>query len=298
MTFASVTISLSQPANLIVSSSKIQSFYKDLILLPKAPAASFPIWKAPTTGIQDRIRTLKGWMHTCLSNHRHCSPTNGYLPKRLIDAASSRKPRIVMVDQLDAEDVNYATLSYCWGASRFGTTKDTERLYSREIPWDCIPRTLQDALDVTHALQIPYLWIDSLCIVQDDLDEWEIEAAKMQNIYAGSSLTIAATDSSDSSGGLATRKYVDPGSLLPQDAVKVEQALGNFFAAPNKDDNTATLVRMKQRDVRDAVDDSILSTRGWVLQEVVLSHRIVHFMDWELFWTCRCESRGRARGRI
>lgn len=61
------------------------------------------------------------------------------------------------------------------------------------IPWDKLPSTFQDAITVTRRLGIAYIWIDSLCIVQDDAQDWEREAAKMALIFESAYLTIAAT---------------------------------------------------------------------------------------------------------
>jgi len=64
-----------------------------------------------------------------------------------------------------------------------------------------IPKTFQDAVKVARELNIAYLWIDSLCIIQDDIADWEAEASHMGDIYAGSYLTIAALSSKDDSSG-------------------------------------------------------------------------------------------------
>jgi hypothetical protein len=259
----------------------------------QAIAAHRPIWKASTTQTQDKINTLKSWMKTCSSEHGECQPTTKHLPKRLIDVGTSagRQPRLVLSENLDDQAITYTTLSYCWGNSRFGTTKSTESLYRKAIPWEVIPLTLQDALTVTRSLQISYVWIDCLCIVQDDHQEWRTEASRMQDIYAGGSLTIAATDASDSSMGFLPRETARLDGNSDNSLDTAEQEHKSFFSVTNSEDSTVLLVRMNSRDIRAAAQDSVLNTRGWVLQEMVLSHRTVHFMCSELYWQCRCEGR-------
>jgi hypothetical protein len=125
------------------------------------------------------------------------------MPKRLIEVGSldGRPPRLIMTEDLHNLDIRYATLSYCWGSAKFCTTKENENSHRKEIPYQFLPPTLQDALTLTRHLHIQFLWIDALCILQDDHAEWEIEALRMQGIYSGSSITIAATDAADSSVG-------------------------------------------------------------------------------------------------
>lgn len=62
-----------------------------------------------------------------------------------------------------------------------------------------LPPLFQDAIIITRQLGLRYLWIDSLCIIQDSLRDWETEAAKMASIYQNSYVTISATDASNGS---------------------------------------------------------------------------------------------------
>lgn len=130
------------------------------------------------------------------------------LPSRFIDVGSRdgrKDPRLVSSTEVSNKE-RYTTLSHCWGASPdnmpLRTTHATKAAHMVSIPMRTLPKTFRDAIDVTRALNVRYIWIDSLCIVQDDLEDWEQEAAKMASIYEGSFLTIAAADSPNSNGGL------------------------------------------------------------------------------------------------
>ena len=71
-------------------------------------------------------------------------------------------------------------------------------------------KTSQDAITLTRQLNIQYIWIDSLCVIQDDESDWPTEATKMAGIYANTELVISAASSSDGTGGLFnTRKPVE-----------------------------------------------------------------------------------------
>jgi hypothetical protein len=181
------------------------------------------------------------------------------MPKRLIDVGSlgGRPPRLIMSEDLCNQNIRYATLSYCWGNANFRTTKENEGSHKQQLPLQLIPRTLQDALNLTRNLQIQFLWIDALCIVQDDYAEWMVEASRMQDIYLGSSITIAATDAADSSMGCF---FPSPGKL-DKDSL--------FLTTRAAEQGSGTIIRVQPGDIRTSADKSVLNTRGWVLQEMV-----------------------------
>jgi Heterokaryon incompatibility protein (HET) len=93
-------------------------------------------------------------------------------------------------------------LSHCWGVShQFTTTKATLRSHMDSIPLCELPKAFQQAVDIPRALEVPYLWIDSLCITQDDTLDWETEASKMGDVYRAY-LTISALGSADDPGAV------------------------------------------------------------------------------------------------
>lgn len=175
----------------------------------------------------------------------------------------------------------YATLSHCWGSHRpMITTRNNLSVFSHRIPAGLLPRTFREALDIVRELGIRYIWIDSLCIIQDDLDDWTREAARMQDVYAGSSVTISASDARDSTQGC----FVDDNSdVIKRSRHRVSQLTISDFS-----DKSSILVRIHNGDVRDCADTSLLSHRGWSLQERLLSRRVVHCMRPEIHWNCRC----------
>ncbi|KAK1622291.1 heterokaryon incompatibility protein-domain-containing protein, partial [Colletotrichum phormii] len=156
---------------------------------------------------EDRVLCAKTWLKTCESTHgSYCQPRKGKLPKRFIDTRPGQPLRLVSttseVFQQLSDSVSYATLSYCWGASiPLRTTKVTEEDFGVSIPENLLPRTFRHAIRLVRSLGIRYLWIDSLCIIQDAQAEWELEASRMGDFYAGSIITIAASYALNSEGG-------------------------------------------------------------------------------------------------
>ncbi len=96
----------------------------------------------------------------------------------------------------------YSTLSHCWGDKQVITTT-TMTLESRKrlISWNELSKTFQDAMMITQRLGLQHIWIDSLCIVQDDKLDWETESKKMATIYENSLLTIAAAKAMNGTEG-------------------------------------------------------------------------------------------------
>jgi hypothetical protein len=83
--------------------------------------------------------------------------------------------------------------------------KETLSLYTREISWESIPRTFQDAITFARHLGLAYIWIDSLCIVQDDLMDWQEQSGIMTTIYSNSYITLAAAVSDGPESGIFTK---------------------------------------------------------------------------------------------
>ena len=120
-----------------------------------------------------------------------------HLPTRVLDLLA-KGVNIYLYESLQEEEP-YLCLSHCWGGvTQFTTTLATVQDHKSEILWIDLPPLFQDAVTIVRKLGYRYLWIDSLCIIQDDLADWDCESARMWSIYQGAELTIAATDCPDS----------------------------------------------------------------------------------------------------
>ncbi|KAF8847883.1 HET-domain-containing protein, partial [Acephala macrosclerotiorum] len=245
-----------------------------------ASFSTLPAWKSVSTSSQEKIGTLKSWLEDCDANHPSCKPTTQYLPKRLIEVGSSDSTvtRLVESAKLSFKKTPYCTLSYCWGHSTFKTTSSTLDSHRKEIPDHVLPKTYRDATGIARTLSLGYIWIDALCIVQDDQQEWRSEAAKMQDTYAGSIITIAATDAADTSIGC----YPDS----PEANAYTDDLLWRIV-----DGSDAHLLdRVHRMDLRLDPLRATLNTRGWILQEMILSNRVVHCMRSGVCWQWQCRT--------
>ncbi|KAM5349700.1 hypothetical protein ACJ41O_006205 [Fusarium nematophilum] len=145
----------------------------------------------------------------------------------------------------------------------------------KRIPFRALSKNFQDAVVATRALGFRYLWIDSLCIIQDSKEDWDIESARMELVYRNAACTLSASKSADGNGGLfMPRDYrinrpfwlpispgVDGGQIEPSEKGTFWQPTGIRPTGP-------------------------LYPRAWVFQEQVLSGRTVAFCSNRVFWDC------------
>ncbi len=147
-------------------------------------------------------------LEQCRSHHRECSieDPNWMLPTRVLDVGqdSGSLASDVTLYVAKGERREYLCLSHCWGTDGkpLETKRDTLGEFQRGIQWERLTKTFQEAIIFTRKLGIRFLWIDSLCIVQDDKDDWARESGMMADIYENATLTLAAASSIDSYGGL------------------------------------------------------------------------------------------------
>ncbi|KAM0143873.1 hypothetical protein ACHAP3_001139 [Botrytis cinerea] len=198
--------------------------------------------------------------------------TTGFRPRRLIDVGRyGTPPRLVETQQNNDRYTKYLALTHCWGKEmpEAATTK-TRTLEQRllSIPLKTLPRTFRDAITITRRLGLQYLWIDSLCIIQNSLQDWQQESAKMGKIYSHAYCTIAAAAASNCEGGLFALHSELP--LLPQSPKQPGILFKSPFPGWDNLYNKSTLIQ-----------------RSWTLQERELSPRILHFTKHTLLFECR-----------
>ena len=163
---------------------------------------------APTT--DEILDMIKGWLRTCVANHKICAKSfdgitrsEARLPSRVIDVGGPNTRHAHLVTPEAEQKGSYITLSHCWGQTRQVTTTSANiRRHSFELPMSELSKTFQDAIELTRKLGIRYLWIDSICILQDDKADWLRESQMMGQYYGESYCTIAATGGADGSQGL------------------------------------------------------------------------------------------------
>jgi hypothetical protein len=160
-------------------------------------------------------------------------------------------------------------LSHCWGSLQFlKLLKGNVEKFSQAIAVEQLPRTFRDALEITRKLDLKYIWIDSLCIIQDDERDWQIESGRMSAVYGGSYINIAASSARHANEGLFLRS----------------QSTVDGFRA--KITGIGVVQFERSGNYRQIVASSHLATRAWTFQERILSPRTIHLGYRGALWEC------------
>jgi hypothetical protein len=224
---------------------------------------------------EESITFLKEQLGYCLEQHPQCQPGLDTRPTRLLRIESSRDPSdaydgLVYLDD-DKEAVTYATFSHCWGRVQpVRLTQATVADLRAGLPIKSLPKSFREAVFVCQHTGVQYLWIDSLCIFQDDLQDWAFEAASMCPVYANALFNIAATGASDSSIGLSFERNslaLQPFCITSELFKQCQWVFPPDWA-------------------EDVIMSSPLNQRAWVAQERFLSSRIMHFTIVGPYWEC------------
>ncbi|PVH71590.1 HET-domain-containing protein, partial [Cadophora sp. DSE1049] len=200
-------------------------------------------------------------------------------PTRLVDMGFIATGRVKIVEpRKHTEQITgrYVTLSHCWGDIEFyHLSNDTLAHFEDGIDLDKLPKTFHHAIDFACRLGVRYIWIDSLCILQDSTKDWLYQSAQMDQVYNNSLCNISATAARNSSEGL----YVDRDSKQHWiDEVNLNTANG---ADPPKKYTVLDLDFWET-----AVGQAPVNRRGWVLQERMIAPRVLHFCHDQIAWEC------------
>lgn len=236
---------------------------------------------------------IASWYTTCRQEHDDCNVrkhTEG--PKRLLDISrrstgSSDTIRLVDFDGSVVPD--YLALSHAWGFGEdrpLKTVKGNFEIHKTGIETASLSRTFRDAVAVSRRLGEQYLWVDSLCIIQDDEEDKAKEIPRMQIIYEGAALTISAMSARDGRDGcwIPRRRVFD---LTLEGGKSIRLAVHRSFELSYQH---ASFLSSSQLD-SDLETQYPLATRKWALQERLLSRRILHFTAQDLVWECRESAR-------
>jgi hypothetical protein len=228
------------------------------------------------------FKVLSRWMADCDGNH-DCTRNSGFWPTRVVDVGGS-DDELSMVRILETQSPpgkGYIALSHCWGKptdeekKRYCTTAENYQQRLEGFSIHDLPRTFQDAVGVVRALGLRFLWIDAICIKQGDKGDWDQESAKMKDVFSSAYCTIAVDSAKDWTDGFGER-----------------ESQPHFGAGIR--DGKRVYVCDTEHDFESHVINGELNQRAWVLQERVLSSRILHFTEQHTYFACgedvRCEN--------
>lgn len=244
---------------------------------PQSPTVNFDVQGTTTSAMPQLWR---GWLRDCLHNHRLCGSEvkqSAFNPRRLVEiqaGSTCAQFKWKVVETAGHRPLAYLTLSHCWGKSEhMKLTRTTYDVLQQESDCSILPKTYRDAVQVTSELGYRYLWIDSLCIIQGDPDDWKEQSVLMGSIYYNADCNIAAMVAEDGTKGcFGTR---DPAVLSAtllswkQDHEDAKSyAISSVMRLPGSSWNTP------------------LTRRAWVTQERYLARRQLCFLGNQVYWEC------------
>ncbi|CAN9358846.1 unnamed protein product [Alternaria alternata] len=206
------------------------------------------------------------WISQCKLHARCSQSVPVALPKRVIEISADPSISPTLRTSNDALG-RYVVLSHCWGSK--GPTKLTNALlaqFQEAIKLELLPKSFRDAIEITRRLHFRYLWIDALCIIQDNGEDWAQESGKMASYYGLSALMISATAAEDSSKGILNAR--------------------NVLCSPMMGKEQSYCLCEKGLQSDGEINGSVLATRGWAAQERILAPRILHYTTRQMWWEC------------
>ncbi|KAL7907059.1 HET domain-containing protein [Trichoderma velutinum] len=245
------------------------------------------------TASDEAFQKATNWFRDCNDTHEDCSAGEiSEMPDRVLDVTAEDTASGVKLVQTNGQKARYACLSHRWGKETSQATKQNVDSLCNEVPWDYLSPTYQDSITFLRKFskwhqdqygeEIRYIWIDSLCIIQDSKSDWKKHSLKMSDIYSNSSITLVE------SHGLHTEKrlFQDSSARSGSKPVSIQDAEGNDHELHYRHTIYHPTFMVK--------DDSIpVWKRAWVFQERLLSHRLLIFGPDELSWQCashhKCE---------
>lgn len=224
---------------------------------------------------QKSLIMAQSWLKACVEQHERCPhATKAELPARVLDVGAHVQDRIKL-KSTSGEQGTYACLSHCWGQSKTLTLiEGNHDELHKNIAWSSLQKTYTDAIVLCRLLGIRYLWIDSLCIVQDSSDDWKRESARMHLYYDNCYVCVAATAAADHDGGCRVRDF-----SLKHEGRDPDGQPYRVYVRPD----VPHIMYPKHFPHRRYFP---LLTRAWVYQERLLSPRVLHVTDMELFFEC------------
>jgi hypothetical protein len=207
------------------------------------------------------------------------------LPTRVIDVGNPGLVRLIVPNSTMGR---YVCLSHCWGGHHpLKTTKENLSSHLHSIPPERIPKTYQDAAEFTRLMGIRYLWIDSLCIIQDSTEDWEQQSALMCSVYENCYVVIAATSAKDATEGFLKTKERGNFEIRGETTANVPYQILGLGVYPHPKNNYDAHHGPRWPLYQHEAQRWPLISRGWVFQERLLAPRVVHFTSDEILWECR-----------
>lgn len=231
----------------------------------------------PKVKCPDTLSRIRAWLEDCHSNHSQCNECQlgqakaSIVPSYILNVALAVDKVRLEEAPITSEGISYGALSYCWGAEQpQQTTSLNIQKHKAGIAVLSLPRTIQDAITVSKALGLKYLWVDSLCIIQDSAVHKQRELRIMGTIYHNAYVVISAASAATCNDGFLQDRPP------PRDS----------FRVPFGNEGSADIIPKLTTNVLMLNKGEALHDRAWAYQESFMARRLLVFTSNEMIWSC------------
>lgn len=246
-------------------------------------------------GSEEHFEIIRQWLDSCDSEHSSCGPSalattlnhtraetsshHRLLPTRVISVGKSGDQKVHLLETGPQDHGEWVALSHQWGkGDQFCTTTSNRKAHINGMDFNQLPDTFKHAVAVTRVLRRPYLWIDSICIIQGDDGDFNQEAKNMERVYSGAYCVLASSRSAGHYAGFLQNNRRQRSTVVLREEYHSEP----FYISETIDNFGLHVL------------NGSLNRRGWVLQEHALARRTVYFTDYQTYFECgdgvRCET--------
>ncbi|KAL1391078.1 heterokaryon incompatibility protein-domain-containing protein [Phyllosticta capitalensis] len=243
---------------------------------------------------EESLAWAKRHIEECVNSHNcHAFQSKKTrLPTRLVYIPKDPETTGVQLIQ-DPEslpkDTRYAALSHCWGNLTppcLTTTKNIDKYATDGIPWARIPQTFRHAMLYARKLDLDFIWIDSMCIIQGADGDWRSESTQMFQYYSNAYVTLASSFSSDCNGGFFSEKHINASRLYLLDVKFRGQRYPVFADHFHLPEGYLYDIFKKGNDLKHLRASFRILHRAWIYQERLVSPRLLFFSEQQLIFEC------------
>lgn len=247
------------------------------------------------TGSETSVAWARHRVNECRHDHIHCHSlqflraSDPYIPSRLLYIPPDPSEGLILrLKENVPVGAKYVALSHCWGSQdNWPDCLSTAKNYQSQlecIPWKTIPQTFRHAAIFSRKLGLEYLWIDSMCIIQDSERDWQNESTQMYAVYSNADITLAALHSNDSHGGLFSRRPADSLFSLLTVGFHGKRFQIQAYIPPSERGDIQWKLGIREHAIMSR--SYPLLNRAWAFQERLVSPRVLFFGPEELIWEC------------
>lgn len=242
----------------------------------------------------DSFSRAKGWLNECFHDHDTCrrQPNEAKsLPARLVDiqpnGIGSTFVRIVDTAELDLKtvSVDYIAVSYVWSENDVTLSTELLQAMQSELPREALPKAMNEAISATDRVGYRYIWVDSLCVLQDSEDDKQRECKAMVSIYRNAALTMVLdqlSDTTDAQPGMSKDSSSSGGA---NSALRFTSSITSGVGISGRIEHQLT-ASASLPAIDFLTPGFAWDTRAWALQERLLSRRLLVLGQEQMYWEC------------